>query len=41
MKKYLKTLGIILLVLYFSIANYCKFKAGMGINTNNCGCELK
>lgn len=41
MKEYLKTFGIVLLVMYFMIANYCKFKDGLGFEVKNCSCQLK
>lgn len=41
MKKFLKNFGIILLVMYFMIANYCKFKKGLGLEVTNCSCEIK
>lgn len=41
MKEYLKLIGIILLILYFMVANYCKFKDGLGFDVKNCSCRLK
>lgn len=41
MKEYLKRIGIILLILYFGIANYCKFKNGLGLDVKNCSCQVK
>lgn len=41
MKEYLANIGIVLLVLYIGIANYCKFKDGLGLEVKNCNCQLK
>lgn len=41
MKECLYNIGIVLLVLYIGIANYCKFKEGLGLDTKNCSCQLK
>lgn len=37
----IKNVGIGLLICYFMIANYCKFKDGLGLEVKNCACQLK